>query len=115
MLAWTLWALAMFGLATVPLLDQLLRRAGRPDLVQLGIDTVPPILVVVTGATVGAVLASRRPHHPVGWLLLAVALCLIVTAAAAQYLVWGWSIPAHSRPLAPRPGSTPSPCSRRSF
>jgi hypothetical protein len=37
-------------------------------------DTAPPVLAMVSGATVGAVLASRRPRHPVGWLLLALEL-----------------------------------------
>jgi hypothetical protein len=53
----------------------------------------------VSGATVGAVLASRKPRHPVGWLLLAVALSLTATAAAAQYLTWG---------LLVRPGALPA-------
>jgi hypothetical protein len=87
--AWTLWALAMLGLAAVPLSDQLLRHAGRPDLAQFSLGTVPVSIATVSGATVGAVLASRRPRHPVGWLLLAVALCLLATGAAAQYLVYG--------------------------
>jgi hypothetical protein len=89
LLAWTQWALAMCGLAAVPLSDQLLRNAGRPDLVQFSVETIPPFLAVASAATVGAVVATRRPRHPVGWLLLAVALCLIATAAAAQYLVYG--------------------------
>jgi hypothetical protein len=88
-LAWALWALGMTALGAVPLLDRLLRQAGRADLVQLTLGTVWPALAMVSGATVGAVLASRRPRHPVGWLLLALALSLTVTAAAAQYLTWG--------------------------
>jgi hypothetical protein len=43
----------------------------------------------VSAATVGAVLASRRPRHPVGWLLLAQVASNLVTGAAAQYLAWG--------------------------
>jgi hypothetical protein len=54
---------------------------------------------MVSGATVGAVLAGRRPRHPVGWLLLALALSLTATAAAAQYLTWG---------LLVRPGALPA-------
>jgi hypothetical protein len=98
-LAWALWALGMLGLAAVPWLDHLLRQAGRPDLVQLTPGTAPPVLAMVSGATVGAVLASRRPAHPVGWLLLALTLALTATAAAAQYLTWG---------LLVRPGALPA-------
>jgi hypothetical protein len=43
----------------------------------------------VSAATVGAVLASRRPRHPVGWLLLAQVVSNLATGAAAQYLAWG--------------------------
>jgi hypothetical protein len=31
------------------------------------------------------VVASRRPRHPVGWLLLAFGLCLSATGVAATY------------------------------
>jgi hypothetical protein len=44
-------------------------------------------------------VAGRRPRHPVGWLLVALALSLIATAAAAQYLTWG---------LLVRPGGLPA-------
>jgi hypothetical protein len=99
LVAWLLWALAMLTLAAVPWSDQLLRQAGRPDLVQLTPGTIVPILALVNGATVGAVVASRRPAHPVGWLLLALALSLVAAAAAAQYLVYGVLV---------RPGSLPA-------
>jgi hypothetical protein len=97
--AWALWGVVMLTLAAVPWLDGLLRRAGRADLVQLTSATAFPVLAMVSGATVGAVLASRRPRHPVGWLLLAVAGSLAATAAAAQYLTWG---------LLVRPGALPA-------
>ena len=96
--AWALWLLTILTLAAVPLLDRLLRQAGRADLVQLTPGTAFPVVAMVSGATVGAVLASRRPRHPVGWLLLTVALSLTATAAAAQYLTWG---------LLVRPGALP--------
>jgi hypothetical protein len=98
LLAWALWLLTMLALAAVPWLDRLLRQAGRPDLVQLTPGTAFPVVAMVSGATVGAVLASRKPRHPVGWLLLTVALSLTATAAAAQYLTWG---------LLVRPGALP--------
>jgi len=88
-LAWTLWSLGILALPAVAWSDHLLRQAGRPDLVQLTPGTASPVLTVLSAGTVGAVLASRRPRHPVGWLLLALALSLVATAAAAQYLVYG--------------------------
>ncbi len=98
-LAWALWALAVLGLAAVPWLDSLLRRAGRPELVTFGADAIPFVLAMVSAATVGAVLAGRRPRHPVGWLLLALGLSLSATAVAEWYGRYG---------LLARPGSLPA-------
>jgi hypothetical protein len=84
--AWTLWALTMVACLVIPWLDQQLRRAGRPDLTQWDLR---PGIGLVSAATVGAVLASRRPRHPVGWLLLAQVAANLATGAAAQYLAWG--------------------------
>ena len=66
----------MAGLGVIWWLDHLFREAGRADLAPLGAGVAAPVLAAVSAATVGAVLASRRPRHPVGWLLLASALCL---------------------------------------
>jgi hypothetical protein len=87
--------MGMLGLAVVPWLDRLLRRAGRADLVQW--DARPGV-AAVSAATVGAVLASRRPRHPVGWLLLAQTVSLIAAGAAAQYLAWGLLAPGGAFP-----------------
>jgi hypothetical protein len=100
MLAWGLWALAMLGLAAVAWLDHLLRRAGRPELAQLDAGGVPMVLATVGAATAGAVLASRRPRHPVGWLLLAFGLLAqALTSAAEGYARYG---------LLVRPGTLPA-------
>jgi len=66
-LAWMLWALAMLGLAVCVWLDQLLRQTGRPELAVLTPSAISPVLGAVIVATVGALVASRRPRHPVGW------------------------------------------------
>ena len=84
--AWTVWALTMVAWPVVPWLDQLLRQAGRPDLTQWD---ARPAVAVAAAATVEVVLASRRPQHPVGWLLLAQVVSLLANGAAAQYLAWG--------------------------
>jgi hypothetical protein len=88
-LPWALWALALLGLATVPWFDHLLRAAGRPELAQLNASGVPPVLAIVSAITVGAVLASRRPRHPVGWLLLGLGLSVSAGAAADGYAPYG--------------------------
>src|ERR671931_1123557 len=99
-LAWALWLASLLCLAAVPWLDQLLRRAGRADLVQFTFPGVAiPVLAMVSSVTVGAVVAARRPAHPVGWLLLGIALSLTGTAATAQYFVYG---------LLVRPGALPA-------
>jgi hypothetical protein len=88
-LAWALWAVAILGLAVVVWLDQLLRQTGRPELVVLIPSAFPPVLGALSMATVGAVLASRRPRHPVGWLLLAFGLSLSAAGAAVAYTNYG--------------------------
>jgi hypothetical protein len=99
-LAWALWLAGLLCLAAVPWLDELLRRAGRADLVQFVLpDVAIPVLAMVSSTTVGAAVAARRPAHPVGWLLLGIALSLTATAATAQYFVYG---------LLVRPGALPA-------
>jgi hypothetical protein len=98
-LAWALWALVVLSLALNWWQDRLLRQAGRPDLAPLGAGVVAPILAAVSAATVGAVLASRRPRHPVGWLLLAFALSANASGVAEAYADYG---------LLARPGTLPA-------
>jgi hypothetical protein len=86
-LAWALWTLVLLGLTVTPWLNQQARQAGRSD---LGSDanTVIYGLVAVSAATVGALLASRRPRHPVGWLLLALGLWFVYGYASWVLLAW---------------------------
>jgi hypothetical protein len=99
-LAWGLWALVMLGLAVVRWMDRLIIRAGRADLAVLVPGSiVGPVLAVPSAATVGAVLASRRPRHPVGWLLLGFALALTASGVISSYLIYG---------LLARPGALPA-------
>jgi hypothetical protein len=98
-LAWALWALAMLGIAAVFWFDHLLRQAGRADLVLLNASTVGWLLAMVTAPTVGAVLASRRPRHPVGWLLLGLGVSIGLAGFIDGYAPYG---------LLARPGSLPA-------
>jgi hypothetical protein len=95
-LAWALWALVMLGIAAATWLDRLLRQAGRADLALWTADAAGEVLATVSAATVGAVLAGRRPRHPVGWLLLGLALSVVAAAVARGYAGYG---------LLARPGS----------
>jgi hypothetical protein len=87
--AWALWALAVLGLPVIAWLDHLSRRAGRPELAQLTNGGWLPELAALSAATVGAVLASRRPRHPVGWLLLVLALTVNASGVTAAYAAYG--------------------------
>ncbi len=92
-LAWALWTLVLLGLSLTPWLNQQARQAGRSD---LGSDANTAIygLVAVSAATVGAVLAGRRPRHPVGWLLLALGLWFVYGYASWVLSAWRGAPPA---------------------
>jgi uncharacterized membrane protein len=98
-LAWALFGLVLLGFAAFAWLDRLLRQAGRPDLALLAPFAIAPSLAALTASTVGAVLASRRPRHPVGWLLLGLGLSMATSAVAAGYVSYG---------LVVRPGALPA-------
>jgi hypothetical protein len=98
-LAWAFWALAMLEIVAALWFDHLLRQAGRADLVQLNASGVPFLLALVSAPTVGAVLASRRPRHPVGWLLLGLGLSIGLSGFIDGYTPHG---------LLARPGSHPA-------
>jgi hypothetical protein len=98
--AWALWALAIIGMPVIAWLDHLTRQAGRPELAQLDLGAfVGPVLALVCAATAGAVLASRRPRHPVGWLLLMAGLSLAAGGVVPACAAYG---------LLARPGALPA-------
>ena len=98
--AWGLWGLAVVGVATIPWFDHLLRAAGRPDLTQLNASTLPLVVAALVAATVGAVLAGRRPRHPVGWLLLGLGLAVTASGVFDGYARYGLVVRPGSLPLA---------------
>jgi hypothetical protein len=98
-LAWALAGLTVLALIVGFWLAELLWSTGwepRPSNAIAVVGAI--ILVTVSAAAVGAVLASRRPRHPVGWLLLGVGLALNVSLLAQSYVKYG---------LLARPGSLP--------
>jgi hypothetical protein len=98
-LAWAVWALTMLGLAVAAWLDHLQRQAGSPETAWLLQPASIPLLVAaVSAATVGALLGSRRPAHPVGWLLLGLGLLVVANGVVSGYVNYG---------LLTRPGALP--------
>jgi hypothetical protein len=98
-LALVLYGLVLAVFATFPVLDRMMRDAGRPDLALLAPFVVAPTLAAFTASTVGVVLARRRPRHPVGWLLLMVGLSMSLGGLLAGYLPYTVVV---------RPGSLPA-------
>jgi hypothetical protein len=98
-LAWALLVLVLLGFVAFVWFDQLLRQAGRPDLALVAPFAIAPSLAALTASVVGAVLASRRPAHPVGWLLSGLGLSMTTSAVGAGYVAHG---------LVVRPGALPA-------
>src|SRR5205085_2871343 len=83
-LAWTLWAVSIAGFGA-PVAFQLagghVKNFG--DQPGSAAPFVAVLLFILTFATVGAVLASKRPENPIGWLL---------SASAVFYGLGGFAI-----------------------
>jgi hypothetical protein len=89
----------MLGLAAGPWMDRLTTRAGRADLTGWQGPLFVAVLGHLTTTTVGALVASRRPRHPVGWLLLGFPLATTASGVIASYVAYG---------LVARPGALPA-------
>jgi hypothetical protein len=97
-LAWALAGLSVLALAPAGRLATLSQRARLPSAQLAAVAVGAVILATVSTAAVGALLASRRPRHPVGWLLLGVGLGLAASVLVEPYVKYG---------LIVRPGSLP--------
>ncbi len=82
-LAWSLWVLTL-ALVGAPLLFE----SVRVDFSSPALDVLGA-LVQLAYATVGALIASRRPRNPLGWLLASSALLSVFANFAFEYAVYG--------------------------
>jgi hypothetical protein len=94
-LAWSLWAVCV-ALTALSLLLMVLN-LSRPNTHIF--DWWLGNALVVVDATVGAIVASRRPENPVGWLLCLSGVAVGTSSFASQYAI-------HA--LLARPGSLPA-------
>ena len=101
-LAWGVAGLAVVTLVPGVRLALLARSGALPDAQGTGAGLVAAhvavVLATVSAAAVGAVVAGRRPRHPVGWLLLGVGLAVALSVLVEWYAKYG---------LVVRPGSLP--------
>ena len=83
-LAWGLWAItvALFAFALARATSsELPDRPGVLDVLTLG-------LVILAFPTVGAIIASRRPGNPIGWIFCAIGLSVITGVASYEYALY---------------------------
>src|ERR687898_409547 len=90
-LAWTLCGLALALIACVVAFEALFR---------VSLWSLTLLVLVVSSALVGAVVASRQPRNPVGWFLVISGTCWAVNEATGRYAVYGLVIEPGSLPLA---------------
>ena len=97
--AWALAGLTVLTLVLAIRLTVLLQSSGLPEAQPSNAIIAAVVLATASAAAVGALLASRRPAHPVGWLLLGVGLGLALGNLVEPYVKYG---------LLVRPGSLPA-------
>ncbi len=90
-LAWTLCGLTLALIACVVAFEALYR---------VSLWSLSLLVLVVSSALVGAVVASRQPRNPVGWFFVVSATCWAVNEATGRYAVYGLVIEPGSLPLA---------------
>ena len=96
-LAWGLWTLVLALLVFVLVLGALNDTAVTAEEFFL----VPLVLIAtMTSSTVGALVASRQPRNPIGWLFLGLSLCVVLGVMGEDYPIYA---------IRTNPGSLPAP------
>ena len=96
-LAWGLWALVLALLVFVFVLGSL----NDSEVTGEEFFLVPLVLLAtMTSSTVGALVASRQPRNPIGWLFLGLSLCVVLGVMGEDYPIYA---------IRTNPGSLPGP------
>ncbi len=97
-LAWSLAALCVAMFVAVGVFDFLAQSPGNSNILGTVSETVSFVLFLAF-PIVGALVASRRPQNPIGWICLADGLLWMLLAVTDSYSIYGVA----------RPGSVPFP------
>jgi signal transduction histidine kinase len=87
-LPWALWLVALMLLALTIGFE-----ADRPGPLEDPLFLLTAILMTVGYSTVGALVASRHPRNPIGWLFLAVGLGTVLSGLLDNYAARGLASP----------------------
>jgi hypothetical protein len=82
-LAWSLWALTVVLMALTVVFTALYPLSR--DAASNAVNFAVAILFVVTFQTVGALIASRRPENPIGWVFCGMGLALVAAVFFGNY------------------------------
>jgi hypothetical protein len=86
-LAWSIWLFSALFAATALVIVVLGVSAG-VSLHELASGTINSVAIAVSFSTVGAVVASRRPKNPIGWIMCAGALGVALGSLTNAYAVY---------------------------
>jgi hypothetical protein len=84
-LAWSMCALSLASTALAVLLLVRVLSSPNPHVFEFWVQG---IVIPVTCSTVGVIIASRRPDHPIGWLFCVVGLLAGVNHLCAEYAIY---------------------------
>ena len=93
-LAWSLWALSLALTALALLLLALNLSEPNTHIFDWWFNNT----LIVVDVTVGAIVASRRPENPVGWLLGLASLVISISHFSAQYAIYALLAQPNSLP-----------------
>ena len=82
-LAWSSWALTVALMALTVVFTVLYPLSREPASIAAGFAVT--ILFVATFHTVGALIASRRPENPIGWVFCGMSLAIVVAVFSGNY------------------------------
>src|SRR5919202_7113437 len=92
-LAWTVSALSLALTALSVLLMVLNLSSSSP----IYFYWLEPTTIAVGYSVIGAIIASRLPSHPIGWLCCAIGVMAAVETFSSEYAIY--ALLAHSKPL----------------